>query len=343
MEAAVSKIDDFILTLLCPEQCSILHEHALNCLRTFADYYTDSKKLLRMTGNAEWIPNNCQVAVPLQPVEGILEIKAYKDLATTVASFSRAISIQIKNFVTKCKTLNNDHYKFIAIESLTKALPRVAELLIPEAEDPPPINKHHLVAAYLHHFHYNILSMFSASVDELQVVYVKTHNISFPLIPRIDSAVLTLDETTTPHKSLLHFLHSRGLSTNTTPSTNSDTLTTLNSGEDTSLNHSSYPSTKFLSPANKIHNPYAQTPRPNTPSTVTTTQTTASNQPPLLNSPLQTHNPTLHYPNKPEESNTTTPTPHENPVDTTDAPQRHNQSQPASPKYNLPPPLLPLH
>jgi hypothetical protein len=59
------------------------------------------KKLLRMTGNADWIPNNCQVAVPLQPVKGILEIKAYKDLATTVASFYRAIYIQIKSFVTK--------------------------------------------------------------------------------------------------------------------------------------------------------------------------------------------------------------------------------------------------
>ena len=108
MEAAISKIDDFVLTLLYPEQRSILREHAMSFLRAFAEFYTDSKKLLRMTGNVDWIPNNCQVAVPLQPVEGILEIKAYKDLATTVANFSKAISIQIKNFVTKCKTLNND-------------------------------------------------------------------------------------------------------------------------------------------------------------------------------------------------------------------------------------------
>jgi hypothetical protein len=123
MEAAVSKINDFVLMLLYPEQHSILCKHELNCLCTFTDYYTDLKKLLRMTENAEWIPNNCKVAVPLQPVKGILEIKAYKDLATTVTSFSRAISIQIKNFVTKCKTLINDHYKFIAIESLAKASP----------------------------------------------------------------------------------------------------------------------------------------------------------------------------------------------------------------------------
>jgi hypothetical protein len=115
LEAAISRIDDFVLTLLYPEQRTILREHAVNFIRAFAEYYMDSKKLLRMTGNTEWIPNNCQVAVPLQPVEGILEIKAYKDLATTVDSFSRAISIQIKNFVIKCKTLNNDHYKFTAI------------------------------------------------------------------------------------------------------------------------------------------------------------------------------------------------------------------------------------
>jgi hypothetical protein len=125
MEAAISKIDDFVLTLLYPEQRSILREHALSFLRAFAEYYTDSKKLLRMTGNVDWIPNNCQVAVPLQPVEGIREIKAYKDLATTVANFSKAISIQMKNFIIKCKTLNSDHYKFTAIESLAKALPNM--------------------------------------------------------------------------------------------------------------------------------------------------------------------------------------------------------------------------
>ena len=89
-----------------------------------------------MTGNVDWIPNNCQVAVPLQPVDAIREIKAYKDLATTVANFSRAISIQMKNFVTKCKNLNNDHYKFTAIESLAIALPNITELLIAEAKDP---------------------------------------------------------------------------------------------------------------------------------------------------------------------------------------------------------------
>ena len=78
------------------------------------------------------------MAMPLQPIEGILGITAYKDLATTVANFSNAISIQMKNFVIKCKALNNDHYKFTAIESLTKALPNIVELLIAEAEEPLP-------------------------------------------------------------------------------------------------------------------------------------------------------------------------------------------------------------
>ena len=104
MEAAVSMIDDFVLTLLYPEQRSILREHALTFVRAFAEFYTNSKKLLRMTGNVDWIPNNCQVTEPLQSADAIREIKAYKDLATTVDSFSRAISIQIKNFVIKCKT-----------------------------------------------------------------------------------------------------------------------------------------------------------------------------------------------------------------------------------------------
>jgi hypothetical protein len=303
----------------------------------------DSKKLLRMTGNTEWIPNNCQVAVPLQPVEGILEIKAYKDLATTVDSFSRAISIQIKNFVIKCKTLNNDHYKFTAIEALAKALPNVAELLIAEAEDPPPINKHHLVAAYLRFFHFDLLSMLTTSVDEFQVVYIKTHNTRFPLIPRIDAPTPTLTETITPHKSLLNFLHSRGHNINNTPSTNSDTLTTINTGEDTSTNNSPNPSTTFLSPANKIHNPYIQTPRShasNTPSTVATTQTTQTttpnplppfhtpNQPPPHNNPSpEPNNPTPH----PDTNNTS---PIKNTAETTEAHIHNNHIPPSSPTPN---------
>ena len=52
-EAAVSKIDDFVLTLLYPEQCSITHEHALDFIRAFTEYYTDSKKILRMTENVD--------------------------------------------------------------------------------------------------------------------------------------------------------------------------------------------------------------------------------------------------------------------------------------------------
>ncbi len=151
-----------------------------------------------MTGNVDWIPNNCQVAVPLQPVDAIREIKAYKDLATTVANFSRAISIQMKNFVTKCKTLNNDHYKFTAIEALAISLPNIAELLIAEAEDPPPINKHHLVAAYLHFFHYEILTMFPVSLTKFQIIYIKSHNLRFPLIPKPDSTSLTLNEAINP-------------------------------------------------------------------------------------------------------------------------------------------------
>jgi hypothetical protein len=53
VEAAISKIDDFVLMLLYPEQCSIPREHVLSFIRAFAEYYTDSKKLIRMTGNAD--------------------------------------------------------------------------------------------------------------------------------------------------------------------------------------------------------------------------------------------------------------------------------------------------
>ena len=60
---------------------------AVRFIELFAEYYCDSKNLLRMKHDAEHIPNNCKITVPLQPVEGILELQAYKDLATEVASY----------------------------------------------------------------------------------------------------------------------------------------------------------------------------------------------------------------------------------------------------------------
>ena len=91
-----------VQTLLFPEQRSILREYAVRYIELFSVYYCDSKSLLRLKGNADTIPNNCKITVPLQPVEGIQGIQAYKDLAHEVASFSTAISHRIKGFVIKC-------------------------------------------------------------------------------------------------------------------------------------------------------------------------------------------------------------------------------------------------
>ncbi len=90
LTAAFSRIDAFVQTLLFPEQRSILRDYAVRYIELFSVYYCDSKSLLRLKGNADTIPNNCKITVPLQPVEGIQGIQAYKDLAQEVAIFSTA-------------------------------------------------------------------------------------------------------------------------------------------------------------------------------------------------------------------------------------------------------------
>ncbi len=111
MIAAAGRIDEFVQTLLFDEQRSILWDYALRFIKMFAVYYCNSKNLLQLKHDTNYIPNNCKIMVPLQPVEGIIEIQAYKDLATEVASYRESIGHQIKGFVIRCKTLNSNFRK----------------------------------------------------------------------------------------------------------------------------------------------------------------------------------------------------------------------------------------
>ena len=111
--------------------------------------------------------------MPLQPVEGIQGIQAYKDLAQEVASFSTAISRRIKGFVIKCRSLNNNYRRFKCIESFIQALPNIAEILQAEVENPLPTNKHDLVAAYTTKFHAELTNFLSISLNELEDIYKK--------------------------------------------------------------------------------------------------------------------------------------------------------------------------
>ena len=70
-------------------------------IELFAVRYCNSKILLRLKHDTDYFSNNCKIMVPLQPVEGILKIQAYKDLATEVASYHESIGHRIKVFVIR--------------------------------------------------------------------------------------------------------------------------------------------------------------------------------------------------------------------------------------------------
>ena len=111
MIVAASRIDKFVQTILFDEHLSILQDYALCFIELFALYYCNTKNLLRLKHDTDYIPNNCKIMVPLQPVEGIIKLQAYKDLATEVASYRESIGCQIKGFVIRCKTLNSNFRK----------------------------------------------------------------------------------------------------------------------------------------------------------------------------------------------------------------------------------------
>ena len=200
MVTAISLIDEFVQMLLFVEQRSILRDYAVRFIELFAVYYCDSKNLLRMKHDAEHIPNNCKITVPLQPVEGILELQAYKDLATEVASHRETISRRIKGFVIRCKTLNTNSRKYDTIECFVKALPNIAEILIAESESPPPINKHDLVSAYITTYHTTITASLSITLPDLQNIYKKVH--LRPLCPTLATTTNLVEDTYTPHQLL---------------------------------------------------------------------------------------------------------------------------------------------
>ena len=173
--AAVSRINKFMQMLLFDEQRSILRDYALRFIKLFAVYDCNLKNLLWLKHDTDYIPNNCKITVPLQPVEGIIEIQAYKDLTTEVASYHELIGRQIKGFVIRGKTLNNNFFKYEATECFVKALPNIAEIFIAESKSPPNIDKHDLVFTYVSLYHGNMTSSLSITLTELQQIYQKVH------------------------------------------------------------------------------------------------------------------------------------------------------------------------
>ena len=328
LAAAISRIDEFVQTLLFTEQRSILRDYAVRYIELFSVFYCDSKNLLRMKHETEYIPNNCKITVPLQPVEGILELQAYKDLATEVASYRESISRRIKGFVIRCKTLNNNSRKYDTIECFVKALPNIAEILIAESESPPPIDKHDLVSAYIATYHTTITTSLSVTLPELQKVYQQVH--LHPLCPTFALGAPSADNPYTPRQLLGDFVVYNQTPSHHTPSTISDPdkqTPSINTPilQDTHpkplpplqtpIQHP--PANPY--PPNKDPTPQHKQSHPNNPTQPNADDTTI--QPPVPpTNPTDTETPSVTNPtNQPNITNTSTETSyHETPHDNTD-------------------------
>ena len=107
LDMATAKIEAFVRTLHYPQQRAVFQDNALRYLHTFADFYRESKTLLKTKDDPTYCPPSCKITIPMQPTQRVRESTAFKALANESARISNKISLKMAAQVLKCKCLNN--------------------------------------------------------------------------------------------------------------------------------------------------------------------------------------------------------------------------------------------
>ena len=77
LASAIAHIDGFADTLQYEEQRSAVANVSKHFLMCFADFYHDFKNIAKATSDGAFVPANCKVKVPFQPMGCIKKSEAY--------------------------------------------------------------------------------------------------------------------------------------------------------------------------------------------------------------------------------------------------------------------------
>jgi hypothetical protein len=180
LEAASTTIEAFVRTLRYPQQRAVFRDNALRYLHTFAEFYRESKILLKTKDDPSHCPPSCKVTIPLQPTQRVKESVAFKALADESARIASEISLKMASQILKCKCLNNSDKKRESVEIFAKGLTNMAEILLAEINT-SSTSKHDLVADLLSLHESDTIGHINMTLDRFVEIYREVNKLSAPL------------------------------------------------------------------------------------------------------------------------------------------------------------------
>ncbi len=170
LAAASATIEAFVRTLHYPQQRAVFQDNALRYLHAFADFYRESKTLLKTKDDPSYCPPSCRVTIPLQPTIRVRESMAFKALADESARIETEFSHKMAAQMRKCKYLNNADKKQESVEIYAKGLANMAEILLAELNT-GSTTKHDLVADLLSNHEPDAIGHINMGLDRFIEIY----------------------------------------------------------------------------------------------------------------------------------------------------------------------------
>ena len=216
LETASATIEAFVRTLHYPQQRAVFQDNALRYLHAFAEFYRESKILLKTKDDPSYCPPSCRITIPLQANQRVRESTAFKALADESARITNEFSLKMAAQLLKVKCLNNADKQRESVELYAKGLANMAEILLAEVNT-SSTSKHDLVADLLSNFELDATGHINMSLDRFVNIYREINKLparrelATPVEPAHQTQPSTRATTHQPPDSTRH------LQQNTTP------------------------------------------------------------------------------------------------------------------------------
>jgi hypothetical protein len=179
LDAATKHVVDFAQTLQFNGQRIAAVEIGKAYFKPFCEFYRESKNIIKAIDDPAYCPTSCVVKSNFQPLESIEKSQAYLAHKQTVAALIQNTKLELGALHLKGLVLNNNERKKQLLEIFAKALPRLAESILVDA-DAKAYGKHNLVADYLIQHHNDLLATKQSGLQYFLGIYRTVNNCGRP-------------------------------------------------------------------------------------------------------------------------------------------------------------------
>ena len=176
VEAGKQLIGRYTQMLPYKDLSTALNDFASKTLINFAEYYRESKSILRAKDDSTYCPASCKVNFSWKATERCMEDTAYQVFSSKKDAAIESMNLQIGKLELEGRVLNNEARKKEVIEDYARALAQFSHLVLVAARLESTFTNHDATVELLLNFHHDVLGQFpSISVGEFTSIYKKVN------------------------------------------------------------------------------------------------------------------------------------------------------------------------